>query len=138
MVGTSKLMAFAPARDLERAKIFYKNVLGLRFVRQDDFAIVLNACGTMVRVAKIREFEPASYTILGWQISNIERMVEKLQARGVRFERYEFMKQDQHGIWTSPSKAKIAWFRDPDGNVLSLTEFPGRASKQHSSSRKRP
>jgi catechol 2,3-dioxygenase-like lactoylglutathione lyase family enzyme len=129
VLASSKLMAFAPSTDMKRARAFFEGVLGLRFVNEDSFAIVFDANGTPLRVANTPGFQPAPYTIVGWAVPQIERYVEKLKARGVSFMRYPGLKQDALGIWTSPSKAKVAWFQDPDGNVLSLTQFASAKTK---------
>jgi catechol 2,3-dioxygenase-like lactoylglutathione lyase family enzyme len=130
MLASSKLIAFAPSTDLKRARTFFEGVLGLRFVSEDSFAIVFDAKGTMLRVANTPGFQPAPHTIVGWVVPGIERCVEKLRARGVSFMRYPSMNQDALGIWTSPSGAKVVWFQDPDGNILSLTEFPVAKAKK--------
>jgi catechol 2,3-dioxygenase-like lactoylglutathione lyase family enzyme len=122
MLGTTDIVAFVPTRDSERARSFYEGVLGLRFIKDDGFALVLDANGIMVRVAKAREFKPAEFTILGWQVSGIEGVVSKLRERGVQFEVFGFFKQDELGIWTAPTGDKVAWFKDPDGNILSVSE----------------
>lgn len=121
MLGSINIVAFVPTKDAEKAKAFYVGVLGLRFVKDDGFALVLDANGIMIRVAKA-EFTPAPFTILGWQVADIEKMVAGLQAKGVHFERFGFLEQDALGIWTAPSGDKVAWFKDPDGNVLSVSE----------------
>jgi catechol 2,3-dioxygenase-like lactoylglutathione lyase family enzyme len=97
-------------------------VLGLRFVKDDGFALVLDANGIKVRVAKAPQFARAPFTILGWQVADIEKMVTALQGKGVQFERFGFFEQDALGIWTAPSGDKVAWFKDPDGNVLSVSQ----------------
>jgi len=122
MLGSKKIIAFVPTRDAERARAFYEGVLGLRFVNDDGFALVLDADGTMVRVAKAPEFKPAPFTILGWQVSGIEKVVSDLQKKGVHFEIFGFFEQDKLGIWTAPTGDKVAWFKDPDGNILSVSE----------------
>jgi catechol 2,3-dioxygenase-like lactoylglutathione lyase family enzyme len=122
MLSSMKIMAFVPTKDAEKARAFYEGVLGLRFVKDDGFALVLDANGIMVRVAKVQQFTPAQFTILGWNVSDIEKVVQDLQQKGVHFERYGFFKQDELGIWTAPSGDKVAWFRDPDGNVLSVSQ----------------
>jgi hypothetical protein len=96
--------------------------LGLRFVKDDGYAMVLDANGIMIRVAKMKDFAPAQFTILGWQVSDIEKMVVGLKERGVHFEMFGFFKQDELGIWTAPTGDKVAWFQDPDGNILSLSQ----------------
>jgi catechol 2,3-dioxygenase-like lactoylglutathione lyase family enzyme len=122
MLGAINIIAFVPTRDSEKARAFYEGVLGLRFVKDDGFALVLDANGIMVRVAKAPEFKPAPFTILGWQVSDIEKVVAALHHRGVHFERFGFLEQDKLAIWTAPSGDKVAWFKDPDGNVLSVSE----------------
>lgn len=125
MLGTADIVAFVPTCNPERARAFYERVLGLEFVSEDPFALVFNANGVTVRVAdvsSVRDFKPASFTILGWHVPSAEATVRDLQARGVVFERFPGMQQSQAGIWTSPSGAQVAWFKDPDGNVLSVTE----------------
>jgi catechol 2,3-dioxygenase-like lactoylglutathione lyase family enzyme len=123
MLGSMKIVAFVPTTDAARARAFYEGVLGLRFVNDDGFAMVLDANGIMIRVAKVgKDFSPAQFTILGWQVRGIEKAVAGLQAKGVQFERYGFLKQDESGIWTAPEGSKVAWFKDPDGNVLSVSE----------------
>jgi catechol 2,3-dioxygenase-like lactoylglutathione lyase family enzyme len=121
MLASIDIVAFVPTRDAEKARAFYEGVLGLRFVKDDGFALVLDANGIMVRVAKT-EFTPAPFTILGWQVTDIEKMVAGLQEKGVRFERFGFFEQDALGIWTAPSGDKVAWFKDPDGNILSVSQ----------------
>jgi len=122
MLGSINIIAFVPTRDRDKARAFYEGVLGLRFINDDGFALVLDANGIMIRVANVKEFTPAQFTILGWKVSEIERVVQALQKKGVHFEMYGFPKQDEIGIWTAPTGDKVAWFKDPDGNILSLSE----------------
>jgi catechol 2,3-dioxygenase-like lactoylglutathione lyase family enzyme len=122
MLGFIDIVAFVPTRDPVKARAFYVDVLGLRFVKDDGFALVLDANGIMVRVAKAPDFKPAQFTILGWKVTGIEKIVEALTGRGVVFERFGFFEQDKLGVWTAPSGDKVAWFKDPDGNVLSVSE----------------
>ncbi|HWO37262.1 MAG TPA: VOC family protein [Candidatus Acidoferrum sp.] len=121
MLGSTNIVAFVPTKDAEKARAFYVDVLGLRFLKDDGFAMVLDANGIMVRVARA-QFTPAQFTILGWQVKNIERTVAGLQEKGVHFERFGFFEQDALGIWTAPTGDKVAWFKDPDGNVLSVSQ----------------
>ena len=123
MVATGQLIAFAPATDLERARTFYEGVLGLRLVDHNSYACVFDANGTMLRVTAVAEVGDRDYTVLGWRVLDIRRSVADLASRGVEFTRYDGMGQDELGIWTTPNGDRIAWFRDPDGNVLSLTQF---------------
>ena len=123
MLGSTNIVAFVPTRDADKARVFYERVLGLRFVNDDGFALVMNANGIMIRVARVgKEFTPAQFTILGWQVSEIENMVRALQNKGVHFEIYGFFKHDELGIWTAPTGDKVAWFKDPDGNTLSVSQ----------------
>jgi catechol 2,3-dioxygenase-like lactoylglutathione lyase family enzyme len=122
MLGSNNIVAFVPITDGEKARAFYEGVLGLRFVNDDGFAAVFEANGIMVRAAKMKEVTPAQFTVLGWQVSGIEDVVRALQAKGVKFEVFGFFKQDELGIWTAPTGDKVAWFKDPDGNILSVSQ----------------
>jgi catechol 2,3-dioxygenase-like lactoylglutathione lyase family enzyme len=123
MLESSHIVAFAAATDLQRARAFYEHVLGLPVAEHNDFACVLDANGTMLRITAVREVRPAGYTVLGWRVTDMAAAVRGLTARGVVFLRYEGMDQDGDGVWTTPGGDKVAWFADPDGNVLSLTQF---------------
>jgi catechol 2,3-dioxygenase-like lactoylglutathione lyase family enzyme len=124
MLTTEKVVAFVPTADPIEARSFYEGILGLRAVSEDRFALVLDANGTMLRVTNVQNFNPQQFTILGWDVADIDEEVSRLYQRGVRFENYGMAEQDERGIWKSPSGARVAWFKDPDGNVLSLTQFP--------------
>ncbi|MGA8441764.1 MAG: VOC family protein [Candidatus Sulfotelmatobacter sp.] len=122
MLGSNNIVAFVPTKDATKSRAFYEGVLGLRFVKDDGFALVLDANGIMVRVSQAPQFTPAQFTILGWEVTDIEKMVAQLSEKGVRFERYGFIEQDDLGIWTAPTGDKVTWFKDPDGNVLSVSQ----------------
>jgi catechol 2,3-dioxygenase-like lactoylglutathione lyase family enzyme len=118
-----RLIAFVATRDPDRAKKFYRDTLGLDLVSEElPFALVFDAHGTMLRVTIVTELKPAGYTVLGWQAANIVAAARSLQENGVQFERYQGMQQDELGIWTAPGGAKVAWFKDPDGNTLSISQ----------------
>ena len=123
MLRHEKLVAFVAARNLDRARTFYRDTLGLRLVSEDRFALVFDAAGTMLRVAAVQEMTTAKHTVLGWQVKDIASTVKTLRGAGISFERYAGMQQDEAGIWNSPSGARVAWFRDPDGNTLSISQF---------------
>jgi len=124
MLNKSDLIAFAATSNAAKSHRFYEQTLGLKFVSSDRFALVFNVNGTMLRIQKVDQVNPHGYTVLGWKVTDIKKEVTTLAQRGVKFARYEGMHQDENGIWTAPGKAKIAWFTDPDGNILSLTEIP--------------
>jgi catechol 2,3-dioxygenase-like lactoylglutathione lyase family enzyme len=105
-----------------RAKEFYAGTLGLRLVEENSFALVFDANGTMLRVTTVPELTPHNFTVLGWEVEHIRAAITSLIGRGVQFERYSFLTQDERGIWTAPGGAQVAWFKDPDGNVLSISE----------------
>ena len=129
MLGSAQITAFVPTTDGERARRFYVDILGLGFVSNDPFALVLDANGVTVRVSKVGGFTPQKFTVLGWEVSDIEKAVTELEEKGVSFDNYGFPGQDERGIWTAPavnnstSGARVAWFKDPDGNVLSITQL---------------
>ncbi len=122
MLGGSDVVAFAATRDLDRAGAFYRDVLGLELLEQTPIACVLSAHGTTVRVTLVDDFTPPPYTVLGWLVPDIGATVRGLAARGIAFERFEGMSQDDDGVWNAPGGDRVAWFHDPDGNTLSLTE----------------
>lgn len=126
ILGGSDLVAFAPTTDPAKARAFYEGVLGLRLIADEKpFALVFDANGIMLRVTIVPELRPFPFTVLGWRVEAIQHVAERLSASGVEFQRFPGMNdKDPHGIWTSPSGARIAWFKDPDGNTLSVTEFP--------------
>jgi catechol 2,3-dioxygenase-like lactoylglutathione lyase family enzyme len=122
MLASSKIIGFVPTRDSKRAREFYEGKLGFQFVSDDQFALVMMAGDTMLRIAKAKDFTPAPYTILGWEAADIETLVSWLRARGVAFEKYPFIQDQELGVWTAPTGDKVAWFKDPDGNVLSVSQ----------------
>ena len=125
MLGSADLIAFVPTRDPKKARKFYAETLGLEFISEDPFALVFNARGTTLRIAnvsQVKEFKPAPFTIVGWQVTNVSDTLGDLARKGVRFERFPGTDQDAQGIWQSPGGAKVAWFKDPDGNILSITQ----------------
>jgi catechol 2,3-dioxygenase-like lactoylglutathione lyase family enzyme len=124
MLGKCDIIAFVTTSNGDRARKFYEGTLGLRVVEDTPFALEIDANGTMLRVAKAQKVTVAPYTVLGWKVADIKKTVSALAAKGVEFERYDGMDQDKLGIWKSPGGAQVAWFKDPDGNTLSLTQFP--------------
>ncbi|MCG6858917.1 MAG: hypothetical protein LJE67_12715 [Salaquimonas sp.] len=125
MLANSKLIVFAAITDAGRARDFYCGLLGLPAREESEFALVLDANGVELRLQKVDRVVVPPYTSLGWQVDSVTKIVRELAAKGVVTVRYGFLQQDEDGIWQSPSGARIAWFRDPDGNVLSLTEIAG-------------
>lgn len=125
MLGSADLIAFVPTRDSGKARQFYEATLGLEFISADPFALVFNAHGTTLRIANVSEvkgFKPAPFTIVGWLVTNASDTVGDLVKKGIRFERFPGMDQDDQGVWQSPNGARVAWFKDPDGNILSITQ----------------
>jgi catechol 2,3-dioxygenase-like lactoylglutathione lyase family enzyme len=122
MLNSNKIIAFAGITDSKRARSFYEGLLGLTYVSEDQFALVFDANGTMLRLAKLPELNPAKFTVLGWETGEIEKTVEALRGKGVKFERYDWMPKEGSPVWSAPGGDKVAWFKDPDGNVLSLSQ----------------
>ncbi len=123
MLNTCKIAAFVATGNPERSRVFYETVLGLKFISDEQYAIVFDANGTTLRIQKVQEVAPIPYTALGWHVTNIEKMVAELTDQGVKFEFFEGFGQDEIGIVTFPNGAKVAWFKDPDGNMLSLDQY---------------
>ena len=113
---------FVATKNAQRSRAFYEKSLGLEFVSEDDFALVFKVGASLLRIQKVTQKPTLEFTVLGWMVTDIRKEVRRLSAAGVRFSRYEGLGQDEDGVWRSPSGAKIAWFADPDENILSLTE----------------
>jgi catechol 2,3-dioxygenase-like lactoylglutathione lyase family enzyme len=124
VLNGSSLIAFVGVADLARARTFYEQVLGLEIVSVDQFAIAAKISGTILRITKVPAVTAAAYTVLGFAVADIEAKTDALVAQGVVLERFAFLgeAQDAKGIWTSPSGARVAWFKDRDGNLLSISE----------------
>ena len=122
-MSLSKIIGFALTTDAAKARAFYGDVLGFRFVSDDEYAVVFDAHGTMLRLQKAPAFTAARHTVLGWEVTDIHAQIRELVARGATFEQFglPFMPQDEHGVWTAPNGDQVAWFKDPDGNTLSLS-----------------
>jgi catechol 2,3-dioxygenase-like lactoylglutathione lyase family enzyme len=127
MLGLAPTVAFVPTTDLGRSRPFYEKVLGLRLQDDTGYACVFRSGATEVRVTKVDHLEPQPFTLLGWVVSDIEQAVDELASGGVVFRRYELLDQDERGVWTSPEGDRVAWFADPDGNTLSITQHPAEA-----------
>lgn len=104
------------------ARKFYGETLGLRLVSEDGFAIVFESGGANIRVVPVREIVVAPYTVLGWHVTDVMAAARELGEAGVKFERFAGLEQDERGIWTAPGGTKVAWFKDPDGNILSISQ----------------
>lgn len=129
MAVLTRMIGFITTSNPDKAKAFYGGVLGFRELSDDNFAIVFDANGTMIRVSKVQAFTPGRGTVLGWQVDDIYAAIRDLTPRGVQFEQFNlpFMKQDEFGVWTPPNGDHIAWFKDPDGNTLSISQHSNRS-----------
>jgi len=125
-LADARIVAFVPTTDFARARAFYVGVLQLREVSQDDFALTVAAGDTSIRITRVDHVTPQPFTVLGWEVTDLPREADRLATSGVVFERYPWFTQDDRGVWTTPNGAQVAWFKDPDGNVLSLTAPPPR------------
>ena len=124
MLDNPIITAFLPTVKPKRSKQFYLDTLGLQLVSEDNFAIEFEGGGVFLRITTVEKFVPHPFTVLGFKIKDISSQVKRLITKGVEFKRYDSLGQDELGIWTSPGGAKVVWFEDPDGNLLSLTEYP--------------
>ena len=122
MLSKYPLVGFIPTTDAKRARQFYVDVLKLQFVADDHFALVVKAGASTIRIVRLEKFTPAPFTILGWEVSDIAAAVGEMVSGGVSFLRYPPLPQDDLGIWTAPSGGRVAWFHDPDGNILSVSQ----------------
>ncbi|HUO93987.1 MAG TPA: VOC family protein [Rhizomicrobium sp.] len=120
----SRAMTFIATRNRDVARRFYGDTLGFRVMHEDDFAIVFDLNGTMLRISTVKDHKPVVHTVLGWQVPDIVAAAKALLERGVTFNTYEGLEQDELGIWTAPgSTNRVAWFLDPDGNNLSIARL---------------
>jgi catechol 2,3-dioxygenase-like lactoylglutathione lyase family enzyme len=117
-------VVFVPSSDPRRAARWYVAKLGMKHVSDDAYASVLRDGAITVRLARVENVEPAPYTILGWEVANLDRVLRALRTKRVKPIRYPGMGQGKDGVWKSPGGARVAWIHDRDGNVLSLTQLP--------------
>jgi len=118
----TRVVTFLLTANPQAALHFYRDTLGLKYVRDDGFALVFDMDGVMLRIGKAPQFTPAQHTVLGWEVEDIQTALEALMRKGIAFERYANMGQDENGICTFPTGDQVAWFKDPDGNLLSLSK----------------
>ncbi|MCU0267187.1 MAG: VOC family protein [Acidimicrobiales bacterium] len=123
MLAGREPIAFVHTVDLDRARRFYVDVLGLPVVAEDAFAVTVQAGPVTVRVTPVEAFTPSPHTVLGWSVPDVEETVAALAAAGVQLRHYEGMGQDDLGIWHGPDGTEVAWFDDPDGNSLSVAKL---------------
>lgn len=123
MLADKELKAFIPTLKPDEAKTFYRDILGLTLLSEDNYALEFMANKTLLRVITVQDLKPHPFTTLGWNVKDISAIIKYLNLNNILCEKYEFLQQDDLGIWISPNGSKVAWFKDPDGNVLSLTEL---------------
>lgn len=123
MLSAAKMAAFVATTNAAKAREFYEKVLGLKFVSEDPYAVVFEANGIRLRVQKVKEFTPQPFTVLGWTVADISAAIQELRRKGVTFLRTPGYEQDELGIVRFPDGTQVAWFKDPDGNTLSLAQF---------------
>lgn len=128
MLALGKLTGFVPTTDYDQARAFYVAKLGFEFVSLDQYALVVSVGEHKIRIAKVPNFKPLQGTILGWEVQDIETVVRWLSERGVATEKYPFVQDRELGIWTTPNGDRVAWFKDPDGNILSVAQHPDQTA----------
>lgn len=126
MLDSAKMVGFIPTTDYDKARAFYEGKLGFQFVSLDQYALVVSVGGHRIRIAKVPDFTPLQGTILGWEVADITAAATWLRDRGVPTEKYPFVQDRELGIWTTPNGDKVAWFKDPDGNILSIGQHSTR------------
>ena len=127
MLTACKLVGFLTTTDYEKARAFYEGKLGFEFVSLDQFALAMRSGENMIRISKAETFTPAQGTVLGWEVEDVRAAVQWLSSRGVVTEKYAFVTDKELGIWTAPDGDHVAWFKDPDGNVLSLSHHVSKS-----------
>ena len=124
MLQEPRITSILPSSNLEQSKEFFESKIGLQIISEDPYGVELEGLDSVLRLSLVQQFTPQAFTVLGFKVSDISLEVKSLTSKGVIFENYDSLDQDELGIWTSPSNAKVAWFKDPEGNVLSLTQYP--------------
>ncbi len=122
MLASAKLVGFLLTKDYDQARTYYEGKLGFEFVSLDQFALVMKVGGHMIRIGKVPDFTPLRSTVLGWEVEDIDAVTAWLKGQGVALEQYPFIQDQERGIWTAPTGDRVAWFKDPDGNVLSVSQ----------------
>jgi catechol 2,3-dioxygenase-like lactoylglutathione lyase family enzyme len=122
MITQSNLIAFSATTDAEQSRHFYTHIIKLREIDDTPFALVYDCNGTVLRIQKVQRMSAPNYTVLGWEVDDIVSTARNLALAGVTFEMFEGLAQNDTGIWTTPDGTKVAWFRDPDGSLLPITE----------------
>jgi catechol 2,3-dioxygenase-like lactoylglutathione lyase family enzyme len=125
MLASKPIVAFIVTTNAVEAHKFYEDVLGLTFIKDTPFALLFDCHGIQLRVTRVDSLTPSPHTVLGWDVGDVPAAVQALAAKGVVFEHYEGFGQDSDGVWSSPDGTKVAWFKDPDGNLLSVSQGPG-------------
>ena len=123
MNNTRHPVSFIATHDPAKSERFYAQIMELTLIERTDFALVFDDHGQALRVQIVPDLSPVSHTVHGWRVRDIEAEVDALQNKGVIFEKFEYLPQDDTGIWTTPDGNKVAWFKDPSGNVLSFTQY---------------
>jgi catechol 2,3-dioxygenase-like lactoylglutathione lyase family enzyme len=124
MLRDAAIVAFVPTLDLDRSDAFYGGILELERTESSSFANAYHVNGTSLRVTLVEEIARVPYTVVGWRVDDVSAAIAGLGAKGVSFKHYPDMEQDSDGVWTAPGGSRVAWFEDPDGNVLSLQQAP--------------
>jgi len=122
MLASAKMAGFLLTKDYDQAKAFFVGKLGFEFISLDQYALVVNTGANHIRISKVPTFTPLQSTVLGWEVPDIDAAVAWLAERGVATEKYPFVQDKERGIWSTPDGNKVAWFKDPDGNVLSFSQ----------------
>ncbi len=130
VLSHANLISFVATRDPEASREFYERVLGLSLIAHEPSALLFDAHGAMLRVSKVKEMSPAPYTVLGWEVDSVQVYAELLAQRGVEPEWFEGLPQNDQGVCAFPDGSRVLWFRDPDGNLLSLSQFPAPAEAE--------
>ena len=124
MLAAANLIAFVATADPDASRRFYEDSLGLALIADEPSALVFDVRGTMLRISKVKDLSPAPYTVLGWEVEDIQALARDLAEREIEPERFEGLPQNELGVCVFPDGSRVVWFKDPDGNLLSLSQFP--------------
>jgi catechol 2,3-dioxygenase-like lactoylglutathione lyase family enzyme len=122
MLEDNRLKTFVSTTQPDRARLFYINLLGLKLLSEDHYGLECESNGAHLRITIVEKLTPQPFTVLGWDTTDIVSTVKQFAEKGIKFEKFSFIEQDDLGIWTAPGGTRVAWFKDPDGNLLSLSD----------------
>ncbi|NKC01482.1 MAG: VOC family protein [Pseudomonadales bacterium] len=124
MLANAELQTLALTADIPTAITFYEEVLGLSLKANSDGAAVFDVGGRDLRVSPVAETSPTEHTVFGFAVADVQGVAEELSSKGVPLVEFQGFPHDQNGLVATPDGSRVCWFRDPDGNLISVVQYP--------------